>query len=211
MQLRPTTRRQTIRAIRRQTHRKYSKQKCDEAYGNFANRAPWSATVPLQEMTRLPFDPLLHLEAEEPLGASGTSVSRHLPLRKPGPGLAGARGGAGRTSRSNRPLPAPKYQCHFQGESGLPSPLDPLFLSAASGLSQGPMSSLRTPSVGHSLWAPWGCRLSRGNPRPRGRGAGRDPGNSFSGDSRGARWEASMGWSRGGLLQELGAWQSEMG
>lgn len=149
---RPTTRRQTIRAIRRQTHRKVFKREVRRRIRKLSNHAPWLATDPLQEMTRLPFDPLLHLEAEEPLGTSGTSGSRHLPLRKPGPALAGARGGARRTSRSNRPLPAPKSQCHFQGKGGLPSPLNPLFLSAASGLSQGPMSSLCTPSVGRCLW-----------------------------------------------------------
>lgn len=63
---------------------------------------PWSVQFLCQEITRLSFGLLLDLEAEQPLGASGTSGSHLLPPREKGQGLSGPGVGPG------RPLPSPR-------------------------------------------------------------------------------------------------------
>lgn len=92
-----------------------------------------------QEIARLPFDPLLDLEAEDPLGTSGTSgtsASCPLPLREPGPGW----GGAGKDLLL---CPNPKQLFQSRGGLALPQPHHKtlLILPTTSGLSEWGKSS----------------------------------------------------------------------
>lgn len=95
---------QTAQATERQTQgTEVLRTKVGRALGHFTNpQAPRLVQFPCPEMTSLPFDPLLDLEAEAPQGPAGTSVSHPLPLRETGPGLDGARMGPRRPSRSSR-------------------------------------------------------------------------------------------------------------
>lgn len=131
--------------------------------------APWSVQFLCQEITRLSFGLLLDLEAEQPLGTSGTSGSHLLPPREKGQGLSGLGVGPG------RPLPSPRSL------TSLPDPgrrgTSPASLLDPSGLAC-LLWLLRVDRAhpGHTLCqVPWGCQLPWSKARLGGRGASQAP------------------------------------
>lgn len=125
-----------------------------------------------QEIARLPFDPLLDLEAEDPLGTSGTSgasASCPLPLREPGPGLGGGEGqvGPARGLAGLLLCPNPKQLFQSRGGLALPQPHHKtlLILPTTSGLSEWAKSS-------HACAGPQGDVCSPAGAPGHGAGAG---------------------------------------